>query len=165
MILNRISRAGGLALAVLFGAPVWADDVWEEANDDGPNTLVHLLPGQVQAGRDVHVASPPADEDWVWIATQGYHSYEARAIGGPVWAATFGGVGAKLERLDQAQAVQQTGNTSGLAPQRGHVIRWTAGFVPAVGYLRVSGWTGPGEEPLSPYALELYDTTYALPRS
>ena len=152
---------GLCALVLSCAVNVRATDPWEaDPEDDGPATLAHLLPGQSQTGRDLQAAGT-ADEDWVFVPTRPRHSYEARATGGAHWAASVGGSGAKLERLDAGLVVQQTGSDAGLASVRGHAIRWIAGTAPVTDYLRVTG--GPVEL-ATPYTLELFDTTYAFPR-
>jgi hypothetical protein len=140
-------------------ATLRATDPWEaDPEDDGPATLAHLLPGQSQTGRDLQ-ASGAADQDWVFVPTRARHSYEARATGGTFWSA--GGSGSRLERLNAALVVQQTGSDEGLASVRGHAIRWIAGTASVTDYLRV---TGTAAELATPYTLELFDTTYAFPR-
>jgi hypothetical protein len=150
---------GVCALVLSCAVSVRATDPWEaDPEDDGPATLAHLLPGQAQTGRDLQAAGT-ADEDWVFVPTRPRHSYEARATGGTHWST--GGSGARLERLNSSLVVQQTGTDEGLASVRGHAIRWIAGTAPATDYLRV---TGTIVELATPYTLELFDTTYAIPR-
>jgi hypothetical protein len=146
------------ALVLSCAASVRATDPWEaDPQDGGPATRAHLLPGQSQTGRDLQAAGT-ADEDWVFVQTRPRHSYEARVNGGTIWSTS---AGAKLERLNSGLVVQQTGTDDGLTSLRGHVIRWIAGTTPATDYLRV---TGAAIELASPYTLELFDTTYAIPR-
>jgi hypothetical protein len=150
------------ALLLSCAITVHAADPWEaDSEDDGPATRAHLLAGQAQTGRDLETATTP-DEDWVFVATRPRHSYEARANGGSIWATGVSGTGAKLERLNSSLVVQQTGTDDGLASLRGNAIRWIAGNAQATDYLRVTGPTGP--QGTSPYTLELFDTTYAVPR-
>jgi hypothetical protein len=150
--------ATALALAA---ASASANDPWEaDPEDDGQATLAYILPGQTQTGRDLEAAGTP-DQDWVWFSTVPNHSYEARAIGGTHWSASPVSSGSKLERLDSSLVTQHVGTDEGLGSIRGHFIRFIASGPAALNYLRVTGTAGHGP---TPYTLELYDTTYALPR-
>ena len=150
--------ASAIALAALPGR---ADDPWElDPEEDGQATRAHILPGQVQTGRDLQSGATP-DQDWLYTFPLARHSYVALASGGPMWSAnTF--VAAKLERVSTSLAVLTAGTNEEMASFRGHSVSWIAGPVSDHEYLRVTG--PPGAQGAAPYTLEFHDTTYAIPR-
>lgn len=131
-------------LGLSFGRLAGAADPWEaDAEDGGPATRAYLHPGQSQHGRDLEGGPGSPDQDWVFITNASRHSYEARAVGGPMWALTIGGAGAKMERLAaDGTTVLQAGTDLGLFGVRGHGIRWLGGNAGSLGYLRVTGPSG-----------------------
>jgi hypothetical protein len=146
-------------LALTLGHQAAADR-WDADPNDG-NDLTHafIAPGQAQNGRDLE--SPqgtPPDQDWVQMSLEGRHSYEARAIGAAVWLPQSNG--AKLERLDSSGAVVQSGTF--LGNFAGQTMRWVTNSV-AFNYLRVTGPPNTSQG-TAPYTLELFDTTYVVPR-
>jgi hypothetical protein len=146
-------------LTLSFGHRAAADR-WEADPDDG-NAATHafIAPGQSQNGRDLESLGTPPDQDWVVMELVARHSYEARAVGATIWG---GSLGAKLERLDiGGTIVLQTGTGTGLAGGSGHTMRWVSSSL-AINLLRVTG--PPGVQGTAPYTLELFDTTYAVPR-
>lgn len=157
----RIAAAVLASTLVLAALPLHANDPWEaDPENGGPATRGYIVPGQSQTGRDLQANGTP-DQDWVWFSPLPHHSYEARALGGTLWATDFTD-GARLERVDSSLLVQGFGSDEGLGSLRGHFLRWIApGNDQVLNYLRV---TGTASESASPYVLELFDTTYALPR-
>lgn len=150
-------------LAVGCGSSAFATDPWEaDPNDNGSTTRGHILPGQVQVGRDLQGGPVSVDQDWLRLAPSLRHSYEARVTGGPVWAGSIF-AGARLDRVDQSGVVLTAGTEAGVTLFRGQTVRWIAASTPGVEHLRALGDAGVAQGP-EPYVLELFDTTYAIPR-
>jgi hypothetical protein len=150
-----------LALAAM---PGWAEDPWEiDTTDDSQATRSHILPGQAQAGRDLEGGGTAAiDQDWVKIYSLPRHSYEARVSGGPLWS-QGGFVGAQLDLLDSTPVVLLSANGDEFANLRGQAVRWIVGSpLPVQWLLRMTGPTSA--QAAVPYTLELFDTTYSIPR-
>jgi hypothetical protein len=159
MRLSTVICASAMALAALPGR---ADDPWElDADEDTAATRVHILPGQVQTGRDLQGGAAAPDQDWLFTFPLARHSYVARASGGPMWSAnTF--VAARLDRVGTNLAVLTAGTNEEMASFRGQSVYWIAGAVSDHEYLRVTG--PPSLTGAAPYTLEFHDTTYAIPR-
>jgi hypothetical protein len=141
-----------------------ATDPWEaDPEDDGPATRTHLPAGASQAGRDLQGPSGTPDQDWVWVWALPHHSYEARVSGGPLWSVSGGFQGAQLDLVNSSLVVAVPGDNVDMPGLRGQVVRFQGASVPDAGYLRVRG-PAVGAQGAEPYLLELFDTTYALPR-
>jgi hypothetical protein len=152
--------------ALLFSCalPAGAADPWEvDPEDDGPATRAHLVPGASQSGRDLQGPSGTPDQDWVWIWALPHHSYEARVSGGPLWTIQGGFQGAQLDLVNTGLVVAVAGDNVDMPSLRGQVLRFQGSSVPDAAYLRVRG-PAVGAQGSEPYLLELFDTTYALPR-
>lgn len=161
MNLRAAICASAMALAAL---PAQAEDPWEiDTTDDSQATRSHILPGQAQTGRDLEGGGSAAiDQDWVKIYSLARHSYEARVSGGPLWSQS-GFMGAQLDLLDSTPALLLAANGDEFANLRGQAVRWIVGSPsPTQWYLRITG--PPGAQAAVPYVLELFDTTYAIPR-
>jgi hypothetical protein len=160
----KLGAAICAATLVLVAAPGRAEDPWEtDSTDDSQASRSHILPGQVQTGRDLEGGGSVAiDQDWVKIYSLSRHSYEARVSGGPLWS-QGGFVGAQLDLLDSTPALLLAGNGDEFANLRGQAVRWIVGSpTPTQWLLRITG--PPGVQAAVPYTLELFDTTYSVPR-
>lgn len=156
-----LRAAIGAMAMVLTAFSAWADDPWElDPEEDGQATRAHILPGQQQI-RDLQGGPGTPDEDWTWIVPVARHSYQARATGAALWSGLAGY--AKLERVSSGLTVLATGTDEDVASFRGHTLRWIAGSTSDHEYLRVTGAPGVAQT-AAPYTLELFDTTYAIPR-
>ena len=72
-------------------------------------------------------------------------------------------MGAQLDLLDSTPALLLAGNGDEFANLRGQAVRWIVGSPsPTQWLLRITG--PPGLQAAVPYTLELFDTTYAIPR-
>jgi hypothetical protein len=155
---------GVCALMLSCALTAGATDPWEaDPEDDGPATATHLPAGASQAGRDLEGPSGTPDQDWVWIWALPHHSYEARVSGGPQWTEAGGFQGAQLDLLNTSLVVAVPGDNVEMPNLRGQVLRFQGSSEPSAGYLRVRG-PAVGIQGSQPYLLELFDTTYALPR-
>ncbi|MET0556208.1 MAG: hypothetical protein ABW221_24420 [Vicinamibacteria bacterium] len=141
-----------------------AVDRWEDSLDGGPNSRAAIAPGQRQAERDLQGTPANTDQDWVAFAEVSRHSYEARTTGGPGWAAPPVLGGAQLDRVTSTGVVLTAGTGDGAQLTKGNTVRWIAAPAPTQqDFLRIMGEGTTNQGP-QPYVLELFDTTYAVPR-
>ncbi|MET0556000.1 MAG: hypothetical protein ABW221_23370 [Vicinamibacteria bacterium] len=161
-----------LVVVVLAAAArAWAVDPWEGNGivDDDPlvtNTLTH---GAMQQ-HDLDTAGGPVDQDWMVLATQAGHSYEARITGVNSVFDTHSGCTscAQFERVTWAGAIIQDDEpvmTGGSNRTYDRTIRWVATSTQvSEEFIRLRGDSAfPGDAD-SVYTIRFWDTTYAIPR-
>jgi hypothetical protein len=154
----------GCALLLWPVASASAVDRWEDPFDGGFNTRASIAPGQQQTNRDLEGAPGNTDQDWLAYAEISRHSYEARVTGGPGWAAPPVLGGAVIDRVSSAGVVLTAGSGDGFRLTKGYAVRWIAAAAPTQQeFLRVMGESSTTQGP-APYVLELFDTTYSVPR-
>jgi len=160
----------GLILGLLPARLVRGSDRWESGYagfDNNSTTLNELRHGVPQVAHDVEavpVGTP--DQDWMMVAAQARHSYEAVVSGGTMpW-----GCGVDCPAFDRVTfdgIVLTPGVPDGPMSNSGLVareaVRWIA---PATetDFLRVAAGTFMPFTVVDQYDAELYDTTYFLPR-
>jgi hypothetical protein len=154
--------AGGLLLLPVAGG---ADDRWEAGSfttDDSNTTHNELVPGTVQKGHDLQGAP---DQDWMVFRAKARHSYEARvSSGSTIWTTPVCGNCATFDRVDSTGIVLTAGLADGAANSfqpSTLTVRWIS-FASGDEFLRAVGQTN--FTALDTYDVELYDTTYLLPR-
>ena len=157
-----------LSVAFACAGTVRAADPFELSQDDGIDTLNLMRHGDRQV-HDMEGAPPAFDQDWIRVATQTRHSYEARVTGNywdfgcgappcPLFArVNFAGsvlTGGSVNWDDAPNSIDGTG--------LGMTVRWTA-TTDGTEYLRAQGdqFVGQG---LAPYTVLFRDTTLLLPR-
>jgi hypothetical protein len=154
--------AGGLLLLPVGGG---ADDRWEAGSfttDDGSTTNNELVHGSVQKGHDLQGAP---DQDWMVFRAKARHSYEARVSSGTtIWTFPACGSCATFDRVDSTGIVLTPGLADGAANSfqpSTLTVRWIS-FGGGDEFLRAVGQNN--FTALDTYDVELYDTTYLLPR-
>jgi hypothetical protein len=161
---RRLGRYAYAGLLLLLPALGRTDDRWEQstfATDDGNATQNELVHGSVQRGHDLQGA---LDQDWMVLRSKARHSYEARvSSGGTNWDSGVCTNCAEFDRVDWGGIVLTPGVPDGsdITFPGTLAVRWIA-TAAAREYLRAEGGTtlGAGDT----YDIELYDTTYFMPR-
>ncbi len=164
--MNRRLRPYACAgLLALLPAAGWTDDRWETGTyraDDTSVTVNELVHGSVQRNHDLQGT---LDQDWMVLRSKTRHSYEARVSSGSVvWNQ---GTCDNCAGFDRVTATGTVVLTSGVAD--GAVIdfastlalRWIAN-TGTNEYLRAEARNNLSA--LDTYDVELYDTTYSMPR-
>jgi hypothetical protein len=157
----RVLVLGGL---LLMPVAAGATDRWEAGtatNDDTSATHNELVHGTVQKGHDLQGAP---DEDWMVLRAKARHSYEARVgSGSTTWTNGCPGC-ATFDRVNSIGTVLTPGfpdgAANGLQPST-LTVRWIS-LSTDDEFLRARGQTN--FTALDTYDVELYDTTYFLPR-
>lgn len=161
---RRLGRYACAGLLVLLPAAGRTDDRWEQstfATDDGNGTQNELVHGSIQRGHDLQGAP---DRDWMVLRSRARHSYEARvSSGGTNWDSGVCTNCAQFDRVDWGGAVITPGVPDGstITFPGTLAVRWIA-TAAVTEYLRAEGGTtlGAGDT----YDVELFDTTYFMPR-
>ena len=167
--MNRLRACAYSGLLALLPATGLTADRWEASNlgnDDSYYTRNELVHGSVQHGHDLEPDPPGVtDRDWMSLRTRARHSYEARVTSG-FWTIPSGCSGscATFNRVDSVGAILtagvKDGVTSNLYPST-LGVRWIAP-VSANEYLVAAGQVDYSA--LDTYDVDLYDTTYFMPR-
>lgn len=168
--LRTCAHAGLFALLPVIGL---ANDRWEKSfymSDNLSVTHNELVHGSVQRGHDLQNQLGVPDRDYMTLRTKARHSYEARVSSGTtLWTAetvNCDSYCAKFDRVDTNGVVLTRGVADG-AVNEGIVsnmtlaVRWIAG-AGATEFLRAEGTALFNAE--DSYDVELYDTTYFMPR-
>lgn len=166
MTMRTTAAAWAVALAVALGPAPGAADEWDTATDgDGDVTTDNVL---YHGSEQVHALSTVPvggiDEDWYFVLSRQYSSYEVRVDGmtGDL-DLTSGDV--QRMREDGTQALQNA-----LVTDNGGVLSlaWThgQGLAGATSFIKVHGATcSPSCAGLrATYRIRFYDSTYTVPR-
>jgi hypothetical protein len=157
--------ASAFVAATLFVSPApAAADRWEgDLLEDGSGTSNFLMPGDTQE-HDLESTIILADNDWIRIGRNNYHSYEAR-VTETTFALNINGACAICPAFDRVDAAGTVLTPSVGAAAGAGVIRWIdAPGGSADQFLRISVPPLQILGILSGYQVELTDTSYAVPR-
>jgi hypothetical protein len=154
---TALTLAASVVLACAQGAR--ADDIWDLANpsDDGCADTINEL---VHGARQVHDLQGGGatflDADWARVQQRKYRSYEVRYVSSPLGLAAN-----HMPALHTCAGVVKAGVPYDGAAQDAVSVRWlSTGDVDI--YARVRSGAIQGN--LSLYEIQLFETTYSVPR-
>ncbi|MET0551870.1 MAG: hypothetical protein ABW221_02460 [Vicinamibacteria bacterium] len=159
--MKTITKKTALALSALLAcaAGVRADDIWDLPNpsDDGCADTINEL---VHGARQVHDLQGGGatflDADWARVQQRKYRSYEVRYTNSPIGLAA-----SHMPALHTCAGVVKTGVPYDGGAQDAASLRWLSTGDGDI-YARVRSTATQGN--LSLYEVQLFETTYSVPR-